>query len=273
MIHSRREQLRAQWDQRYATFSLEESGCLGSGAALSAMIYRAKEQALAKGLHAAGFGPQRRFRILDMACGFGYFAEFYRANFPSAAYTGVDLSDRAIARAQDTMPHGEFFADDVVTWRHPEGARFDVIQAIDVLQLLMDDSAFEEAMRTLVAHLAEDGVLLIPLALSDAAPIAFHHRIRSREDFMELLDRLGLRVADEAPVDHRLVDGGPANRIGRAIFSWMGAEVLYLVDRIALKLGLENRHPDHVISRARLLTIRRRPGRAGSDRGNTGSGN
>jgi SAM-dependent methyltransferase len=260
MTHHAREQLRNHWDERYATFSLEESGCLGAGAELSRMIYRAKEAALRKALCAAGFTPDSRFRVLDMACGFGYFAHFYRVHFPLASYTGVDLSGRAIAQARQTIPQAEFFADDVVTWRHPEAARFDVIQAVDVLQLLIDDHAFENAVKTLALHLADDGVLLVPLALSDSPPSASHHRIRSPAYFARLIASLGLCVAREAPMYYWLVDGGPANRVCRAIFARLGAGALYFVDRLALKLGLEDRHPDHVISRARLVTIRRQRG-------------
>jgi SAM-dependent methyltransferase len=272
MTHSGRGPLRAHWDARYTQFSLDESGCLGAGAGLSRMIYRAKEAALRKALREIGFTRDRAFRVLDMACGFGYFAGFYKAAFPLTSYTGVDLSGRAIARAQETMTHAEFFADDVVTWRHPAGARFDVIQAIDVLQLLMDDGAFDDAVRTLAAHLADDGALLIPLVFSDTPPGASHHRIRTRAYFDRLIDSLGLQVTADAPMYFWLVDGGPANRIARAIFARTGPRTLYLVDRLALRLRLENSHPDHVLSRARLLTIRRprRPGASGPQ--STGSG-
>ncbi|MGH7634493.1 MAG: class I SAM-dependent DNA methyltransferase [Vicinamibacterales bacterium] len=257
MSHGARERLREHWDARYATFSLDESGCLGAGAGLSRMIYRAKEAALGSALDAAGFSRAATFRVLDMACGFGYFAGYYRAAFPHASYTGVDISARAIVHARDTMPFAEFFADDAVTWRHPRHARFDVIQAIDVLQLLIDDGAFDGAVRTLAAHLTNDGVLLVPLVFSDAPPSATHHRVRSRAYFDRLIATLGLQVIHEGPMYYWLVDGGPTSRLARAVFARTGAHTLYLVDRLALALGLENRRPEHVLSRARMLTIRR----------------
>ncbi|MFI5179127.1 MAG: class I SAM-dependent methyltransferase, partial [Vicinamibacterales bacterium] len=109
-----REKLRAHWDARYATFSLDESGCLGAGEGLSRMLYRAKEQGLLHALRRVGLTRQAHFRVLDMGCGFGYFAGFYQREFPHASYTGVDISARAIRHAQDTLPGVEFFADDVV---------------------------------------------------------------------------------------------------------------------------------------------------------------
>jgi trans-aconitate methyltransferase len=268
-----REELRQHWDERYATFSLDEAGCLGAGAGLSRLLYRAKKQALRKALHIAGFSSQRRFRVLDAGCGFGYFAGFYRAEFPSASYAGVDISRRAIDRARDAMPHGEFFAHDVVSWRHPGDARFDVIQAIDVLQLLIDDAAFDEAMRNLMAHLTDDGALLVPMAFSDDPPRTTHHRIRSREYFDALIARLGLTVTHEIRMYYWLVDGGSRNRVLRAIFARTGPVALYLVDRLALMIGLVNRDPDQVLSRERMLIIRRASSREATGPRSTGSGN
>jgi len=266
-----RAALRQHWDDRYRTLSLDESGCLGAGPALSRMIYRAKEAGLTTALRRAGMTADRSFRVLDMACGFGYFAGFYADAFPNASYTGVDISARAIQRARETATSAaEFFADDVVTWRHPAGTRFDVIQAIDVLQLLMDDASFDAAVANLARHLADAGVLLVPLVCADSAPDVGHHRIRSRAYFDRLITSLGLVVVDELPMYYWLVDGGPTGRVARALFARAGARALYAVDRLALAAGLENHRPQHVLSRARLLTIRHAQPRA-SDRRNTGS--
>jgi SAM-dependent methyltransferase len=266
-----RGDLRRHWDDRYRTFSLDESGCLGAGAPLSRMIYRAKEAGLREALRRSGVTAERSFRVLDMACGFGYFAGFYAAAFPNASYTGVDISARAIQHARDTAPpNAEFFADDVVTWRHPENARFDVIQAIDVLQLLMDDAWFDAAVANLARHLTADGVLLVPLVCAESVTGTAHHRIRSRAYFDGVSATLGLAVVDELPLYYWLVDGGPTGRLARALFARAGARALYAADRLALAFGLTNRRPEHVLSRARLLMIRR-VARA-SDPGNKASG-
>jgi SAM-dependent methyltransferase len=272
-VDGTRAGLRRHWDDRYRTFSLDESGCLGAGPALSRMIYRAKEASLRKALRRAGVAADRSFHLLDMACGFGYFAGFYADAFPNAFYTGVDISARAIQRARETAtPNAEFFADDVVTWRHPASRRFEVIQAIDVLQLLMDDASFEAAVANLARHLADDGVLLVPIVCADNASDVGHHRIRSRAYVDRVIAALGLLVTDELPVYYWLVDGGPTGRLARALFARAGARALYAVDRLALAVGLENRRPQHVLSRARLLIIRHAASRP-SDPRNRASGN
>lgn len=272
MTEALREKLRRHWDERYATFSLDESGCLGAGADLSRMIYRAKTQALRKALRIAGIGSTSAFRALDMGCGFGYFAGFYQAEFPAASYVGVDISERAIRHARETMPHGRFFAHDIVSWRDPAHDRFDVIQAIDVLQLLTDDEDFEAALRNLAAHLDDDGVMLVPLMFADQPPPTSHHRVRSRTSFDVLIARLGLEVSAEIQMYYWLIDGGSRNRLLRAIFARTGAWSLYLVDRLALMMGLQRRDPDHVLSRQRMLIIRRALRRGASGLRSTRSG-
>jgi len=272
MTDASREKLRQLWDERYATFSIDESGCLGAGVGLNRLINRAKKLALKRALKIVGIGRASRFKVLDMGCGFGHFAAFYHADFPQASYVGVDISARAIGHARETMPQDEFFAHDIVSWRHPANARFDVIQAIDVLQLLIDDAAFDEAIQNLASQLADDGALLVPLAFSDQPQRGNHHRIRSRAYFDTVIDRLGLTVTDEIRMYYWLLDGGSRNRVLRAIFDRTGPLSLYLIDRLALMIGLEHRDPDRVLSGERMLIIRRAAGRASGPR-STASGN
>jgi SAM-dependent methyltransferase len=258
------EGLRSYWETRYERFSLEESGCLGAGPRLAALIYSCQQRAIVESLRSAGFTSASRYDVLDMGCGFGHLAGLYDAEFPQASYTGVDISSRAIDHARATRPRHEFFAGDVVSWSHPDHRRFDVVQSINVLQLLVDDAEFVAAFKNLVRHLAADGVIVVPLAFSDQPSLNPLHRIRTRESFDRLLRELGLTVAVEVRMFYWLIDGGPTNRLLRAVFARTGAFSLYLVDRLACRLGLVNRHPDHHLSRARMLLIRRqRPAATG----------
>ena len=253
-----RDTLRSRWDERYRTFSLDESGCLGAGDRPNRLIYRVKKQALRRLLGSAGFDARRHFRVLDMGCGFGYFAAFYHAEFPAASYTGVDISTRAIDRAKEMLPAGEFYADDIVSWRHPTNVRFDVVQAIEVLQLIVDDGAFEAALGNFERHLADGGVILLPMAFSERKSANEHQRFRPRPYFDRLIETLGLEVVAEKRLYYWLIDGGPTGRIARAIFSRLGPGLLYLVDRIAVAFGIQNHRPNHQLSTAHMLLIRRR---------------
>jgi hypothetical protein len=158
------------------------------------------------------------------------------------------------------MPLYEFHAGDVSTWRHPARHQFDVIQSIDVLQLLTDDEAFKDALRNFESQLAAGGSVLVPMAFApDGALSTDHQKIRSRAFFDELLRDVGLAVQIEFPMYYWLIDGGPRSRLLRAIFRRTGLASLYMIDRVALRLGLRNRNPSHVLSRAHMIVI----GRAG----------
>jgi SAM-dependent methyltransferase len=253
-----RKSLREQWNERYATYSVEESGCLGAGPRLASLIYRAQERAIGKALGIAGLTRDSLFRVLDMGCGLGYFAGFYHREFPRASYTGIDISTRAVEFAKTRYPADTFAADDVVTWSGAAGARFDVVQSINVLQLLVDDAEFAAAFGNLSAHLETGGVIVVPMAFSDRGSSNELQRFRTRDFFDRLLAELGLAVVAEIPTFYWLIDGGPTGAVARAIFARSGPYSLYLADRLAFALGLVNRRPEHDLSRARTLLIRRR---------------
>ena len=251
--------LRQRWDDRYATFSLDESSCMGAGLRFNRLLYRIKCRALTRALRAAGFAAAKRFSVLDMGCGLAYFAVLYHVTFPLASYVGVDISPRAIEHDRVAYPGDAFHAADIVSWREPSGARFDVVQSIEVLQLLTDDAAFDAAVGNLAAHLADDGIILMPMAFSDRPALDTRQRFRTRAYFDRLLGTMGLTVVDEIRLYYWFIDGGPQNPLLRAIFSRTGTWSLYALDRIAVRLGVRNRNVDQVLSTAHLLTIRRVP--------------
>jgi len=161
MSDSPRDVLRRYWNDRYATYSLDESSCMGAGEHFNRLLYKVKERAIRKALRSAGLVRGRSFSVLDAGCGLASFADFYHREFPLATYTGIDISSRAVERAKTKLPGDEFYADDVVTWRHPAGSRFDVVQAVELLQLLVDDEAFDQAFSNLSAHMRDTGAIVV----------------------------------------------------------------------------------------------------------------
>src|SRR5262245_60394637 len=99
--------LREFWNARYRSFSLSESGWLGAGEALNDRIYACKIAALRRSLDDLGFG-RAPFSVLDAGCGQGFFPRFYQSEFPSAAYVGIDISERAVDHLRRNESGGEF---------------------------------------------------------------------------------------------------------------------------------------------------------------------
>src|SRR4051794_37838196 len=153
--------LREFWDTRYATFELSESGWLNAVAGLNERIYACKVQALRTAIAAVGLRRDRPWSVLDAGCGQGYFARFYRGAFPAATYVGVDISRRAVDHLRSAIPEFEFHAADLSAWDDPRGRRFDLVQSLEVLHLILDDDAMIRAVASLTRQLAPGGSLLL----------------------------------------------------------------------------------------------------------------
>lgn len=254
-VGSELDRLRGFWNRRYQDFNLSESGWLGAGDRLNHYIYRGKTRALQQTLTALGFDRPRAFSVLDAGCGQGYFAAFYRGRYPAAQYVGVDISERAIAHLRRTEPRAEFHLADLCAWRDPSGRRFDVIQSIDVMYLILDDRLVADAIANLATHLTPRGALLINLALpADTRESSGYLRYRSRRFWEELLATLGLANVSERPMYYWLPAGGPTNRYLRYAMNCLGPATLYAVDRAALALGLPPPR-ESMDCRMRLVTI------------------
>jgi len=250
--------LRAFWNARYAHFSLSESGWFGAGERLNERIYACKIQALGASLRALGRRPRESFSVLDAGCGQGYFARFYGSTFPAARYVGIDISERAVQHLQRAEPAAEFHVGDLTTWADLTGRRFDIVQSLEVLHLILDDDIFAGAIRNLGALLADDGALLVTAALPErTVERAGYLRYRSYDMWMETLRACGLAMVESRPIYYWLPAGGPSNRYWRHLFGRLGVDALYFADRAALAIGLPHPRAIGLDCTMRLLTIRR----------------
>jgi SAM-dependent methyltransferase len=252
------DRLRSFWNSRYARFSLSESGCLGAGDGLNERLYQCKAQALTRSLDALGLDAQRAFAVLDAGCGQGYFARLYRERYPQASYVGLDISERAVTHLRGAIPGAEFHVADLGAWADPAGRRFDVVQSVDVLYLILDDEHMSAAMANLALHVKPGGALLITEVLPEETRQPNDYvRYRSRRFWQDLLARLGLRIAAERPMYYWLPAGGPANKYLRYALTHAGPGALYALDRAALAAGLPRPPSLSMDCGIRLLTITR----------------
>ena len=251
------ERLKSFWNDRYRHFSLSESGWLGAGEAHNRYLYRCKEQALTGALKALGLGPEDDFQILDAGCGQGFFANLYHERFPRAGYAGVDISGRVVQHLRSEHPERDFFEGDMSKWRHPSGARFDVIQALEVLHLMLDDDLVERTLENLASQLEPEGHLLITVVpLDETIQVNDYIRHRGRSFFERAFAACGLSPLRERAIYYWMPDGGPRNLVCRKIFHLSGPRLLYLTDRMAFRLRVPQLTRGHD-SRMRLVTLGR----------------
>ena len=250
--------LREFWNSRYTQFTLSESGWFGAGERLNDRIYACKRQALQRALASLGRARDGRWSVLDAGCGQGHFARFYKEEFPSATYVGVDISERAVTHLRRTMPETEFHLADLCEWDDPNGRTFDVVQSFEVLHLILDDDVVAKALENLKRRLSEKGALLVTAAMpATTIQPSDYLRHRSRSFWESTLNRLGLRITSERPMYYWLPDGGPRNKYIRYALTRLGPEALYAIDRAAFALGLPQPATAGIDCRTRLLTIQR----------------
>lgn len=117
---------------------------------------------------------QRRLgHVLDVGCAAGGLGLALSSRFAVDSYTGLDISNGAIAAAQertaDFKVPVEFAATDVCEWQRPQGRKpFDVVTALSVVDWNTDASGILEACWS---HVAPGGRLVISLRLTDAATV------------------------------------------------------------------------------------------------------
>jgi len=260
MTTTRREdaRLREFWNERYASFTLSESGWLGAGEALNERIYACKRQALRQALASLGVDRRASWSVLDAGCGQGHFARFYRREFPAASYVGIDISERAVTHLRASIEDAEFHVADLCQWNDAQGRRFDVVQSLEVLHLILDDEVVSHALAALASRLAANGALLVTAALPDATfQPSDYLRYRSRSFWESTVASLGLRIVAEREMYYWLPSGGPSNKYLRYAMNQLGPGALYAVDRAALAFGIPRPRSVGIDSRMRLLTIQR----------------
>lgn len=158
---------------------------------------------------AAGVGPGTR--LLDVGCGSGELLA--HAASLGAAVSGADAAAGMVERARAVAPGADVRVADAEALPWPDRA-FDVVAAVNVLQLLEDPgAALAEAARVLAPggrvavcgwaerHRNELDVVEAALALDDGEPLGDEHPLREEAPVRALLTVAGLTVETVTLVD------------------------------------------------------------------------
>lgn len=180
------------WEKRLRqNFDLTGAGHAGLGPHYNARLYKARLEALEKGL-ASVERTLQGVRVLEAGCGTGFYTEYcFRQGVHT--YVGVDITSVSVEILQERYPEFRFVQADI-TEQTIEGD-FDIVLAADVLFHIVDDTAFESAVQNLCSVLSPDGLLII----SDVFPkstvqVAPHVRLRSLDEYNCLLNENHIRL-------------------------------------------------------------------------------
>jgi SAM-dependent methyltransferase len=231
------ERLRSFWNTRYVEFSLLESGIKCLTPEYSELLYRCKKEAYCKALKLGGVDIMKPIRILDGGCGQGFFASVANEVFQAPAYTGVDISEKAIAFLKAQVAGFEWVCADLSDPGLALNRVFDLAQSIEVLHLILDDTNHSQAIKNLVANLAPKGILIITDTLPERRYFATEYIVfRQFEYYERLFDSLNLQLLDVFPMYYWVPDmgalSGPLNRVCR----FLPPKLVFAIDRVCLKL-------------------------------------
>jgi SAM-dependent methyltransferase len=254
-VTDERRRLQDFWEQRYRRFSLTESGIINLSPLYNDLYYECKRQAYVKALNLAGVLHRANVRLLDAGAGQGYFPQLVSDLLDSPIYVGVDISDRVITHLRTLFPAYNWHRADF-TERIPEDDEsFDLVQSIEVLHLIVCDQAYQRGIAELARVLRRGGNAIVTEVLppSRFAPndyICF----RDRSAVSAILERAGFRIVAEFPMYYFLPDRGPQIPLMRWVCRRLPPRLIYLTDRLALRLRLPQLPQKHD-SRMKMLVL------------------
>ncbi len=233
------ERLKTFWNTRYVDFSLLESGIKCLTPVYSELLYRCKKDAYCKALKIGGIDTVRKVRILDGGCGQGFFASVAGEVFRIPAYTGVDISEKAIAFLKTQVAGFEWVCADLSEPGLALNRVFDLAQSIEVLHLILDDTNHYQAISNLAAGLVPGGILIITDTLPERRYFANDYIVFRPFDYYErVFESLDLQLLDVFPMYYWVPDmgfsSGPLQRVSR----FLPPKLVFTIDRFCLNLRL-----------------------------------
>lgn len=193
--------MQSYWEERLRRrFDLTGAGCIVLGPRYNACLYRARIEALEKTLRTTGYTLEGA-DVLEVGCGTGFYTE-YCLKCRVGTYVGVDITSVSVETLRERYPNLRFIQADISADEIPEiGTKFDVVLAADVLFHIVDDAAFEKAIRNLCWALRPGGLLLVsdvfPASTMQVAP---HVRLRSLDVYSRNLIENRTRVLRVEPI-------------------------------------------------------------------------
>jgi SAM-dependent methyltransferase len=218
------------WDRRLSEhFDLRGTGETGLSIAYNRACYRLRREVLASALRRHRFDPAGR-AVLDVGCGTGFFTSYYLSR--GARVTGVDIAPTSVERLRHAFPEARFVLSDVSDVALD--ARYDLVNAFDVLYHIVDDERWERALVNLAHAVTLNGLLLLTDGFPAREPdhAASHNRMRPLERYEAVLRPRGLERVGLHPT-HVLLN----KELGA--FRWLNRMpgLLLVLDRVLIATG------------------------------------
>jgi len=188
------------WEDRLqGEFGLGQVGFIGLGEPFNAWMYRVRRRVFRRHVRAIR-RDWSTARVLDVGSGTGFYVENW-LKLGVRDLTASDITNAAVDRLKRRHPeiavHRLDIGADVSAL---EPASFDAISAFDVLFHIVDDEAFERAMRNIATLLKPGGALVFSdNFLHGERQAVRHHVSRGLDEIEAVVASVGLEVVSRRP--------------------------------------------------------------------------
>lgn len=193
----------AYWDRRFSSgVDLNTVGYLNLGLGFNASAYRVRRRVFRRAIKSlrlrVGEAP-----VLDIGSGSGFYVQAWK-DLGAKRVTGIDVSTSAVRHLRYRYPDVEFIHGDVSTSEFLPGRQFEVVTALDVLFHIVDDDAYETALRNVYSVLRPGGYfvfseLFLQREFRGTAPPA-HQGMRTLAEIESMLRQVGFEIMGRRPM-------------------------------------------------------------------------
>lgn len=190
------------WERRLAEEpSLVGEGYAALGLPFNAALYRQRERVLRRAIRRLRL-PVVGARLLELGVGGGFYVPIWKS-LGVAHLVGIDITQVAVDRLRERHPEYAFRQADIAHALPVSDASFDIVTAFDVLLHIVDDEAFQSALRQAAAACRAGGHLLVSdQFLTHDEPVAMspHNVVRTLDRYRSALEATGWQIVGRFPI-------------------------------------------------------------------------
>jgi 2-polyprenyl-3-methyl-5-hydroxy-6-metoxy-1,4-benzoquinol methylase len=193
---------RSYWEQRLAAdYSLTGVGFRRLGPSFNTWAYRVRRERFMGAVGRLDLKTAGA-KVVDVGSGTGFYVATWSEM--GAQVTGMDLTETAVGELAKAYPDATFVRGDIsdpaVVDQLGAGSA-DAVSAMDVLFHIVDDAAFQQALRNIHAVLRPGGYFLYSDLFVHGAARRVQHRVaRPLVDIEQAMDRCGFEIVERAPL-------------------------------------------------------------------------
>ncbi len=194
------------WEKRLSQrFSLSRVGNISFSERYNVWCYKAKAKKLENALFLNGIDVKGK-AVCDIGCGTGFYTDFYSRR-GAKNIVGIDITKVSVENLKKKYPNHLFIQGNIAFPRilNKISLKFDIINIIDVLYHITEDSAFNQALLNIFSLLKQEGFLIFSDTWNHRnVRCAEHVRTRNNEAYERVFRENGIAILGVYPVFHLL---------------------------------------------------------------------